>query len=105
MAFTISIVTACLAFVCCGWWRAVAGVHACLGVVILMLVVRQPVMDLFRPQPGAPSGCSLGWVRWAVAMSAWIMAVATVLPRGGCRLLVVDERTLGLPAPGGACRH
>ena len=50
-----------------------------------MLVEGQPVMALFRPRPGASRRCSMGWVRWAVAMSAWITDVAMVLPGGGYR--------------------
>ena len=38
MVFTLTIVAVCLAFVYRGWWSVVAGIHACLG-VILMLVV------------------------------------------------------------------
>ena len=50
-----------------------------------MLVVGQPVMALFCPWPGTPRRCSFGWVHWTVAMSAWIMAVAAVLPGEGYR--------------------
>ena len=81
MVFALTIVAVCLAFGDHRWWSAVAGVHACLG-VILMLVVGQPVVDLFRPRPGMPRRCSFGWVCWAVAMSAWILAVATIFHGG-----------------------
>ena len=125
MVLALTIVAVCLAFVYRGWWSVVAGVHACLG-VILMLGVGQPAVALFRSWPGEPRGCSFGWVRWDVGMSAWILAVATVFLGGGCRhqsrvdernLFLPDprggyrhqfgvhEKTLGLPDPGGGCRH
>ena len=70
-----------------------------------MLVVVQPIMALLCPQPGAPKRYSFDWVCWAVGMSAWILAVATVFLGGGCRHRSgVDERTLGRPDPGGGCR-
>ena len=69
-----------------------------------MLIVGRPVVALFRTQPGTPMRCSFGLVRWAVEMSAWIMAVATVFPGGGYRhRLGINARTLGLPDPGGGC--
>ena len=104
MVFVLTIVAVCRAFVYRGRWSAVAGVHACLG-FILMLVVIQPVVALFRLRPGAPTGYSFGRVHWAVAMSACIMAVVMVHPRGRWRLLGINERTLGLPDPRGGCRH
>ena len=70
MVFALTMVAVCLAFVYHRWWSMVASVHVCLGVVVLMLVVGQPVMALFRPRPSAPRRCSLGWVHWAVALSA-----------------------------------
>ena len=86
MVFALTKVAVCLAFIYHGWWSAVADGRACLG-VILMLVVGRPVVALFHPRPGASRRCSFGWICWPMAMSAWIMAVAMVHPRGGCRLL------------------
>ena len=88
MVLALTIVAVCLAFVCRVWWSVVAGILACLE-VILMLVVA-----LFHPRPGAARRYSFGLVHWAVAMSEWILTVATVHPRGGCRLLGTNERTL-----------
>ena len=51
MAFALTIVAVCLAFVYRGWRSVVANVRACQG-VILMLVVSKPVVALFRPRPG-----------------------------------------------------
>uniref|UniRef100_A0A8C4RCZ3 Cytochrome b561 domain-containing protein n=1 Tax=Eptatretus burgeri TaxID=7764 RepID=A0A8C4RCZ3_EPTBU len=106
MAFVLTIVAVSLAFVYRGGWSTVAGVHAYLGIIVVVLVVIQPIMALFRPHPEAPKVLHLvmkmsllcsrryifNWVHWAVGMSAWILAVATVF-------LGVDVRTLDLPDP------
>uniref|UniRef100_UPI00358F83A1 ferric-chelate reductase 1 n=1 Tax=Myxine glutinosa TaxID=7769 RepID=UPI00358F83A1 len=92
MAFALTIVAVCLAFVYRGRWSTVAGAHAYLGITVVILVVIQPIMALFRPHPGTPKRYIFNWVHWAVGMSAWILAVATVF-------LGVDVRTLDLPDP------
>lgn len=92
MAFVLTIVAVSLAFVYRGGWSTVAGVHAYLGIIVVVLVVIQPIMALFRPHPEAPKRYIFNWVHWAVGMSAWILAVATVF-------LGVDVRTLDLPDP------
>ena len=105
MVFALAMVAVCLVFVYCGWWSVVAGIHACLGVV-LILVVGWPFVALFCPQPGTLRRCTFGWVRWAVGMSAWVIAVATVFPGGGYRHQCgVHEKTLGLPDPRRGSKH
>ena len=79
-------------------------IHACPGIIVIILVVIQPIMALLHPKPGAPKRYNFNWVHLAVGMSAWIIAVATVFPGGGCRLMGASERNLGLPDPGG-CRY
>ena len=54
MAFALTIVAVCLAFVNRGWWSTVAGVHAYPRIIAVMMVVVQPIIDLFRSRPDAP---------------------------------------------------
>ena len=90
----------CLFGFCLSWMVEYGCRNPCVpGMVVLMLVVGQSVMVLFCSRPGTPKRYSFNWVYWAVTMSAWIMAVATVFPGGGCRLLRVDVRILDLPDP------
>ena len=61
MAFVLTIVVVCLAFVYHGWWSMsmVASVLAYLGIIVVILVVIHPSMALFCPHPGplGPLGC------------------------------------------------
>ena len=100
MVFALTIVAVCLLWMVeCGCCRP------CMPGSYPHASCRSASYGLVRPWPDVPRRYSFGWVHWAVAMSACILAIATVLPVGEYRhRLRGDVRTPGVPHLGGGYR-
>uniref|UniRef100_UPI00398F7A52 ferric-chelate reductase 1 n=1 Tax=Pristiophorus japonicus TaxID=55135 RepID=UPI00398F7A52 len=81
-----------LPFLYRGGWSHYAGAHPYFGCMILTLVILQPIMAIFRPDPQAPRRYIFNWVHWATGTSARIIAVASIFL--GMDLPALDLRNL-----------
>ncbi|XP_069795148.1 ferric-chelate reductase 1-like [Narcine bancroftii] len=67
-----------LPFLYRGGWSHCAGAHPYFGCLILTLVILQPIMSIFRPNPCAPRRYLFNWLHWATGTFARIIAVASI---------------------------
>ncbi|XP_067846092.1 putative ferric-chelate reductase 1 [Heptranchias perlo] len=67
-----------LPFLYRGGWSHYAGAHPYFGCMILTLVILQPIMAIFRPDPQTPRRYIFNWAHWATGTFARIIAVASI---------------------------
>lgn len=67
-----------LPFLYRGGWSHFAGVHPYFGCMILILVILQPIMAIFRPNPCAARRYLFNWLHWATGTFARIIAVGSI---------------------------
>ncbi|XP_072023870.1 putative ferric-chelate reductase 1 [Amphiura filiformis] len=52
--------------------------HAVLGTVVTCLVILNPIMAVFRPQPGEPRRFIFNWAHWGVGTTAQLIGLITI---------------------------
>ncbi|XP_038649864.1 putative ferric-chelate reductase 1 isoform X4 [Scyliorhinus canicula] len=77
-----TVLLTCLAFILPflyrGAWSHSAGAHPYFGCLILTLVILQPIMAIFRPNPQTPRRSIFNWVHWATGSFARTLAIASI---------------------------
>lgn len=63
--------------------------HPILGIIVTILVVLNPIMAVFRPDPNSPNRVKFNWLHWAVGFVAFILAMTNMF--SGLMLLTTDE--------------
>ncbi|XP_051869025.1 putative ferric-chelate reductase 1 isoform X1 [Pristis pectinata] len=67
-----------LPFLYRGGWSHYAGAHPYFGCMILTLVILQPLVAIFRPNPSALRRYLFNWFHWATGTFARIIAVGSI---------------------------